>query len=176
MNKYETNDIFLRVEGLIKDGETNKDFKSLRTQIEISNLLKSFITNAKIKVSILFWLVSLNKFVVLFQKKYLERLQEIETLCMESTFFQRHQVCFCLNYIFKSYYIQLIGTSLLFVNDDKNGNIWMIDFGKSFKADRENENMVTLTRFYCVDNFESLGLFKERKWVPGGIKKYHFYH
>ena len=66
MNKYETNDIFLRVEGLIKDGETNKDFKSLRTQIEISNLLKSFITNAKIKVSSLFWLVSVNKFVVLF--------------------------------------------------------------------------------------------------------------
>jgi len=97
-----------RVEGLIKDGETNKDFKSLRTQIEISNLLKSFITNVKIK------------------KKYLERLQEIETLCLESSFFQRHQ---------------LIGTSLLFVNDDKNGNIWMIDFGKSFKADGENENM-----------------------------------
>ena len=52
----------------------------------------------------------------------------------------------------------------------------MIDFGKSFKADGENENMVTLTRFYCVINFESLGLFKERKWVPGGIKKYNFYH
>ena len=52
------------MEGLIKDGKTNKDFKSLRTQIEISNLLKSFITNAKIKVSSLFWLVSLNKFVL----------------------------------------------------------------------------------------------------------------
>ena len=96
---------------------------------------------------------------------------------MESSFFQRHQVCFCLNYVFESYYIQLIGTSLLFVNDDKNGNIWMIDFGKSFKADGENENMVEpATSFNCVNNFESLGLFKERKWVPGGIQKYNFYH
>ena len=53
----------------------------------------------------------------------------------------------------------------------------MIDFGKSFKADGENENMVEpATNFNCVNNFESLGLFKERKWVPGGIKKYPFYH
>lgn len=90
-----------RVDGLIENGETNKDFKSLKTREEISKLLESFIMNTKIKT------------------KYLERLQEIETLCMKSSFFQRHQ---------------LIGTSLLFVNDDKNGNIWMIDFGKSYKA------------------------------------------
>jgi len=97
-----------RVEGLIKDGKTNKDFKSLKSQMEISCLLKSFISNGKIK------------------KKYLERLKEIESLCIQSNFFQRHQ---------------LIGTSLLFVNDDKNGNIWMIDFGKSYKAIAENEKM-----------------------------------
>jgi len=97
-----------RVEGLIKDGKTNKDFKSLRTQVEISDLLKSFISNTIIK------------------KKYLNRLQEIETLCLQSTFFHRHQ---------------LVGTSLLFVNDDVNGNIWMIDFGKSFKSDGENGSM-----------------------------------
>ena len=38
------------MEGLIKDGKTDKDFKSLRTQAEISDLLKSFITNTTIKV------------------------------------------------------------------------------------------------------------------------------
>jgi len=97
-----------RVEGLIKDGKTDKDFKSLRTQAEISDLLKSFITNTTIK------------------EKYLQRLLEIEKLCLQSSFFQRHQ---------------LVGTSLLFVNDDTDGNIWMIDFGKSLKADGENVNM-----------------------------------
>merc|ERR1711942_488028 len=97
-----------RVEGLIKDGKTNKDFKSLRTQVEISDLLKSFISNTIIK------------------KKYLNRLQEIETLCLQSTFFHRHQ---------------LVGTSLLFVNDDVNGNIWMMDFGNSFKSGGENGSM-----------------------------------
>ena len=39
-------------------------------------------------------------------------------------------------------FFQLVVTSLLFVNDDVNGNIWMIDFGKSFKSDGENGSMV----------------------------------
>ena len=51
--QYEELNFIFRVEGLIKDGETNKDFKSLKTQKEISDLLKSFITNAKIKVILL---------------------------------------------------------------------------------------------------------------------------
>jgi len=97
-----------RVEGIIQNGNTTNDFKSLKTNDGISNLLKSFITNPKIK------------------DMYLERLREIERLCVESSFFQRHQ---------------LIGTSLLFVNDDNNGNIWMIDFGKSYKADEEENNV-----------------------------------
>ena len=45
---------FLRVDGLIQNGETNKDFKSLKTQDEIYDLLQSFIMNATIKVSFLY--------------------------------------------------------------------------------------------------------------------------
>jgi len=102
-----------RVDGLIQNGEPNNDFKSLKTQEEISDLFKSFFNNTKIKI------------------KYLQRLQEIKSLCMKSSFFQRHQ---------------LIGTSLLFVNDENHGNIWMIDFGKSYKAELENNREMDFSR------------------------------
>ena len=39
------------MDGIIQKGETNKDLKSLKTQAGISNLLKSFILNQKIKVN-----------------------------------------------------------------------------------------------------------------------------
>ncbi|XP_050059106.1 inositol-trisphosphate 3-kinase A isoform X2 [Aphis gossypii] len=48
--------------------------------------------------------------------KYIARLRVIRDMLMESKFFTTHEV---------------IGSSLLFVHDSKNANIWLIDFAKT---------------------------------------------
>ena len=47
---------------------------------------------------------------------YLARLETIRQALEHSQFFRCHE---------------LIGSSLLFVHDDKKANIWLIDFGKT---------------------------------------------
>merc|ERR1719312_2297947 len=47
---------------------------------------------------------------------YLHRLKLIQSLCSSSPFFKTHEI---------------IGSSLLFIHDDSQASIWMIDFEKS---------------------------------------------
>jgi len=49
-------------------------------------------------------------------QQYLQRLQTIRSLCSASPFFKSHE---------------MIGSSLLFVHDDKKASVWLIDFEKS---------------------------------------------
>jgi 1D-myo-inositol-triphosphate 3-kinase len=48
--------------------------------------------------------------------KYISRLRAIRDMLVDSKFFTTHEV---------------IGSSLLFVHDSKNANIWLIDFAKT---------------------------------------------
>jgi len=60
------------------------------------------------------------------KNQYLRRLREIDFLCRNSTFFKEHQ---------------MIGSSLLFVNDETSANIWMIDFAKTTRSESCNANL-----------------------------------
>ncbi|RWS22643.1 hypothetical protein B4U80_00304 [Leptotrombidium deliense] len=57
--------------------------------------------------------------------QYLERLRDLRLAVGSSLFFRSHE---------------LIGSSLLFVHDNQNANIWMIDFAKTYKLP-ENVNI-----------------------------------
>ena len=50
----------------------------------------------------------------------MKRLREIGFLCRNSSFFKEHD---------------MIGSSLLFVNDESQANIWMIDFAKTTRME-----------------------------------------
>ena len=56
----------------------------------------------------------------------MKRLREIGFLCRNSSFFKEHD---------------MIGSSLLFVNDESQANIWMIDFAKTARTESCNINL-----------------------------------
>ena len=56
--------------------------------------------------------------------EYLRRLKLIERLCAQSSFFSTHEI---------------IGSSLLFVNDESKASVWMIDFEKTRKYEGEHK-------------------------------------
>lgn len=53
----------------------------------------------------------------------MNRLREINLLCRRSEFFKEHN---------------MVGSSLLLVNDETNANIWMIDFAKTTRVESNN--------------------------------------
>ena len=88
-----------RIEGIKKDGNSSKDFKTTSTKSQVvecfSNVLQDYPQALPL---------------------YVERLEQIRQSLEQSSFFRQHE---------------LIGSSLLFVHDEKKANIWLIDFGKT---------------------------------------------
>lgn len=56
--------------------------------------------------------------------KYLHRLYDLKRALLQSRFFSTHE---------------LIGTSLLFIHDDENANIWLIDFAKTHSLPKNTQ-------------------------------------
>jgi len=88
-----------RIEGIKKDGNSSKDFKTTSTKEQVVMHFQNFLKGYPDVVS-----------------DYVRRLEDIKSRLEQSEFFKGHE---------------LIGSSLLFVHDDKRSNIWLIDFGKT---------------------------------------------
>jgi len=88
-----------RIEGIKKDGNSSKDFKTTSTKEQVIKCFYNFIQGYPHVLPM-----------------YLQRLEAIRDALEHSSFFNSHE---------------LIGSSLLFVHDEKKANIWLIDFGKT---------------------------------------------
>jgi len=88
-----------RIEGIKKDGNSSKDFKTTSTKDQVVKCFSNFIQGYPHALPM-----------------YLNRLEAIRSALENSDFFKSHE---------------LIGSSLLFVHDEKKANIWLIDFGKT---------------------------------------------
>ena len=108
------------------DGKSCRNFKTKREPEEVKTVLKSLVTNELVRVSFIFRIKSY-KYFYYFKNQYIERLLEIQRLCAQSSFFPSHE---------------LIGSSLLFVNDNCKASVWMIDFEKTKKYEGEIKHNV----------------------------------
>ncbi|CAF2782212.1 unnamed protein product [Rotaria sp. Silwood2] len=89
-----------RIEAIKKShGLMSKEFQRIKERNDVKKQLNEFIVNSLPRAT-----------------QYLERLIELRSACIHSSFFQTHE---------------LIGSSLLFVHDENKASIWMIDFGKT---------------------------------------------
>lgn len=88
-----------RIEGIKKDGNSSKDFKTTSTKEQVIKCFHNFIHGYPHALPM-----------------YLKRLEAIHAALENSPFFKTHE---------------LIGSSLLFVHDEKSANVWLIDFGKT---------------------------------------------
>lgn len=104
-------DLGFRIEAQTSKGKSRKDFKSVRNQSEVANVMTMFADNPSIV------------------QQYLERLKLIRSLCSASHFFRSHE---------------MIGSSLLFVHDDKKASVWLIDFEKSTRMPETNTILHTV--------------------------------
>ena len=104
----------------------------MKSQEDVLDVLVGFIRQNNAKVSQNQFALRMSLFLfcknqqLLFQDQYLKRLREIDFLCRKSTFFKEHQ---------------MIGSSLLFVNDETRASIWMIDFAKTTRTETCNANL-----------------------------------
>ena len=79
----------------------------------------------------------------------MRRLKQIERLCGQSSFFSTHEI---------------IGSSLLFVNDDSKASVWMIDFEKTRKYEGEQKlehntawvNIVLVDNIFIIEKYLTL--------------------
>lgn len=123
-----TSTLGFRLEGIrTSDGKSSKDFKTTKTKEQVKEAFREFtngfphaVVNAIDLLFCSFISVSLRDMVYLFlfQPKYVQRLKAIKATLEVSIFFSSHEV---------------IGSSLLFVHDKKNANVWLIDFAKTLK-------------------------------------------
>lgn len=102
------------------DGTSSKDFKTTKSRDQIYNSFKDFTEEfPHAIVSIIIkdpsWFDNCLPSCSL-QPKYIQRLKAIRATLDCSEFFQYHEV---------------IGSSLLFVHDNINASIWLIDFAKT---------------------------------------------
>ena len=88
-----------RIEGIKKDGNSSKDFKTTSTKDQVVDCFSNFLQDSPHALPL-----------------YLKRLEQIRAALEHSQFFSCHE---------------LIGSSLLFVHDEKRANVWLIDFGKT---------------------------------------------
>ena len=88
-----------RIDGIKKDNNSSKDFKTTSTKEQVIGCFRTFLADCPHVLQL-----------------YLDRLDEIREALARSSFFKTHE---------------LIGSSLLFIHDNKSANIWMIDFGKT---------------------------------------------
>jgi len=88
-----------RIEGIKKDGNSSKDFKTTSTKDQVIDCFSNFLNGYPHALPM-----------------YLKRLEQIRHALEQSAFFKCHE---------------LIGSSLLFVHDEKKANVWLIDFGKT---------------------------------------------
>merc|ERR1712059_193799 len=88
-----------RIEGIKKDGNSSKDFKTTSTKEQVVECFRNFLLDYHDNLPV-----------------YIQRLETIRAALENSDFFNSHE---------------LIGSSLLFVHDDRAANVWLIDFGKT---------------------------------------------
>ncbi|CAF1092952.1 unnamed protein product [Adineta steineri] len=93
-------DLGFRIEAIKKSrGLMSKEFQRIKERNDVKKQLIDFIDNSLPRAA-----------------GYYERLVELRSTCINSDFFQTHE---------------LISSSLLFVHDGNKASLWMIDFGKT---------------------------------------------
>lgn len=144
-----------RIEGIRRsDGTSSKDFKTTKSKEQIIKAFRDFtdgfphaIVSCTYRCTVTH-LSLIDLLVTNFpQPKYIQRLKAVKATLESSSFFRTHEVnidtylsrtyfivsikinhiLFVINY----FHLQMIGSSLLFVHDRFNANIWLIDFAKT---------------------------------------------
>lgn len=119
-----------RLEGIRKsDGKSSKEFKTTKTKEQVKEAFREFtkgfphalvsvffINTSLLKHQTFFFSLNFILFYFFFKPKYVQRLKAIKATLEVSIFFSSHEV---------------IGSSLLFVHDKVNANVWLIDFAKT---------------------------------------------
>ncbi|CAM4750377.1 unnamed protein product [Rotaria magnacalcarata] len=95
-----TEELGFRIEAIKKSrGLMSKEFQRIKKRDDVQQHVIEFIAN------------SIPRAI-----QYLNRLIELRSICLQSKFFQTHEI---------------IGSSLLFIHDANRASVWMIDFGKT---------------------------------------------